>query len=422
MTESSPFDTNPTQRITEFYDVINRKAIKGELPRNLAAALIYHMPDIKKAYEDKSLPADRTIFDSDLAALEAVFDKFAGKSFASYNIAHALMKDIPKKFQPYCALPAANPAGDPKPELAKPSSEGPGLTGNQVEQIFEVKPTKTESLETILGTASALMEKLNEFDKKVEQANTSYSGVIDKVKADYAKEVSALAGEKEKISSELRDYASRHVSALTTILSELQKYAGQKPATDVGQKETQKIGTDTYNRISGISEDLEKSRKNWKKGAIGATLAALLSMGSCVALNKYGKSVAVPVAPSALLMYNGNTVPAPYNTTNPVQVTIDVSGNSVVTRLNDLVTIPKAPEGSKLNNDDNKPKLKAVTCYQCDGEKVVSEIHKNKSGKCPKGWKAKLTEKDCKPDVLPTSPVEEDEDVPKKGPKRGATL
>ena len=53
MTESSPFDTNPTQRITEFYDVINRKAIKGELPRNLAAALIYHMPDIKKAYEDK---------------------------------------------------------------------------------------------------------------------------------------------------------------------------------------------------------------------------------------------------------------------------------------------------------------------------------------------------------------------------------
>ncbi|MEK6887277.1 MAG: hypothetical protein AABW88_05605, partial [Nanoarchaeota archaeon] len=219
MTEN-PFDAkNSVQRVVDFYDVLTRKGVKKELPKDLVNALTYHMSSIAEAYSNKQ------ISDSDFEALEASFKKFEGKSFALYEIADALMKAIPAKFQPYSKLPQAAPVAvvaAPAESVARPS-------GSDVSVLFGDTAQPKESLETILGTASILMQKLSLIDDEIGQLTDTYSGTVKKVEEDYKKQVAVIVEEKKQIATELKDYASKNISVLTSILTQLQTITGQEP-------------------------------------------------------------------------------------------------------------------------------------------------------------------------------------------------
>lgn len=129
-------------------------------------------------------------------------------------------------------------------------------------------------------------------------------------------------------------------------------------------KETQDIGANAYNAARADLEKSETARSRWKKAAIGASIVAVLGMGSCGLLSKYSKP-GKAVAPVSVLMYKGTPVSEPYDTKNPVQVTTNIHDNTVVVRLEDMVAIPHVPtpvehKVTKPVKHTPKPKPKKV--------------------------------------------------------------
>ncbi len=396
MTESpeNPFDAhNPMQRVVEFYDVLTHKSHKKEVPKDLAAALVYNRDGIEKAYAEKELT------DSDFEAFETLFKKFEGKSFASYNLVQALIKDIPKKFHPYSVLPQVNP-GAPNPAEVKPA-----MSREEVTAVFAV-PEKTESLETILGTASGLMERIGSVDEKLGKATDIYSKTAEKIKADYQRELSAINNEKEKLSGELRDYASKYVDVFSNILRELQKYAGQKPADErptlkLSGENSESKPTVVPSSVTAPESEQPKKKSTWKRVrdfTTGAVLAALLAAGGAGYLEYNRRPAGTPINQSPLeiklnVVKDGLIVEPgkPVEGKMLVFYSQHPTDSSVLVELKTLPNIPAPATVNEKRDNKNKREPRKVICYSCDGETVTSKQYDNK---CPKGWQ--LKEPECK--------------------------